>query len=182
MKKWKKLSTKLLFEHPRIKLWEDSVQLPSGKTTTYLHFGTASDAATIIAIRDDGKLFIQKEYSYPPNEWLLQFPGGGIERGENPKQGALRELSEEAGLTGDLEDIGWYYPNNRRSPARMHVYMATNLTKKQSEGDDEELFENFWMSESEIEEKIVSGEARNYSLLAAWTLYKAKKRSGPKTD
>ena len=35
--------------------------------------------------------------------WTL--PGGGIDFGEHPRDGALRELTEETGLTGEIVDL-----------------------------------------------------------------------------
>jgi 8-oxo-dGTP diphosphatase len=35
--------------------------------------------------------------------WTL--PGGGLEHGEDPRDGALRELTEETGLVGEIEDL-----------------------------------------------------------------------------
>ncbi len=69
----------------------------------------------IIPVDKNGKILLQKEYSYPINDFLFQFPGGLVEDHESPKDGGLRELMEEAKLTGDLRQIGWMYTNNRRS-------------------------------------------------------------------
>ena len=35
--------------------------------------------------------------------WTL--PGGGLDHGEDPRAGALRELTEETGLTGEITDL-----------------------------------------------------------------------------
>ncbi len=35
--------------------------------------------------------------------WTL--PGGGIDHGESPRDGALRELTEETGLIGEVQDL-----------------------------------------------------------------------------
>lgn len=172
MKKWRKLSSKLLFEHPRHSVYEDEVELPSGRKTTYLHFGNSVDSATVIALNEIGHVLLQKEYSYPSNEWLYQFPGGGLKKGESPEAGALRELSEEADIHGSLKKIGWFYPDNRRKPSKMHVFVATNLVAQPGKKDDEEVFETFWLSVEELETLIKNGEIVNYSTLAAWSLYK----------
>jgi 8-oxo-dGTP pyrophosphatase MutT (NUDIX family) len=48
-----------------------------------------------IAIQNDRVLFgYGKGYHF--------FPGGGLERGETPEQGALRELKEEANVSGTI--------------------------------------------------------------------------------
>lgn len=172
MKHWTKLTSKLLFKHARVEVWEDTVKLPSGRQTNYVHYGKVNDAVTIIAINAEQKILTQKEYSYPPNEWLFQFPGGAIEKEEDPHQGAIRELSEETDLTGKLTKIGWFYPDNRRKSSKMHVFVATELQAKPGTRDPDEEFENYWMSQTEIHQKIKAGEIVNYSMLAAWALYK----------
>lgn len=48
---WKKLSSKTVFEHPRLTLIEDEVELPSGKKTTYLlRKPDDGDAEEVIAV------------------------------------------------------------------------------------------------------------------------------------
>jgi ADP-ribose pyrophosphatase len=175
MKKWRKLSSKTLLKHPRITVIEDTVQLPSGKETTYIKIEKTA-AAEVIAIREDGKILLQKEYSYPPDEHLLQFPGGALESGETPAEGAARELAEEAGLAGTLQEIGWFYADNRRSDAQFHVFVAHDLREVPRAPDETEEFEDFWYTPNEIEALIRTNKIVNYPLLAAWSLYKAQKQ------
>jgi ADP-ribose pyrophosphatase YjhB (NUDIX family) len=92
----------------------------------------------VIAIGEDGKILLQKEYSYPPNETLYQFPGGAIEKNETPEKAAIRELAEEAKLKGELEYLGWFYVENRRTKAMLHVFLATQLETVDSGQDIEE--------------------------------------------
>ena len=172
---WKKISSKKLFTHPRITLVEDEVGLPSGKTTQYLRFENTGTGAMVIAQRNDGKILVQKEYSYPVDEKLYQFPGGGVEQGESLKVGAARELAEEGGYKANLmKELGWFYVNNRRTDSKIHTFFASDLSEHKLPHDDEEEFESFWFTESEIDELIKNGGVTNYSLLAGWALYKAK--------
>lgn len=174
--KWKKLSEEKIFEHPRLTVYEDSVVLPDGHQTKYLRYSNAPDAASVIAINHEGKILLQKEYSYPPNEWLFQFPGGAIDSGESPLEGALRELGEEAGLRGDLTEIGWFYIDNRRKSTKFYMFTAQNLIEVPRNHDIEEAFEDFWVTEAEIDHMIRDGEIVTYSALAAWAIYKSTKQ------
>lgn len=176
-KKWKKLGEEKLFEHPRLTVYEDSVELPNGHQTKYLRHANAPDAGSVIAINNEGKILLQKEYSYPPDEWLFQFPGGALDEGESPHEGALRELGEEAGLKGDLTSIGWFYIDNRRKDTKFHIFTARNLGSVARNHDAEEAFEDFWFTEAEIDHMIQEGKIVTYSTLATWALYKAATRS-----
>lgn len=171
---WKILSSKPLFRHPRLSLIEDEVELPNGSKTSYLKYDDdGSCGATVIAKRDDGKILLQREYSHPTGKKLYQFPGGHVPAGETPEVGANREFMEEAGLkSNNLQLLGKYYLNHRRSTAMMHVYLATDLQEAFKKGDPEEEIESFWYDEKEIDEMIRKGEIINSTVLAAWSLYK----------
>ncbi|MDZ7785837.1 MAG: NUDIX hydrolase [Candidatus Saccharibacteria bacterium] len=177
LKKWKKLNSEQVFSHPRHNVFIDDVELPDGHQTRYIHFGKKNDAVMIIPRSREGKILLQKEYSYPPDEILYQFPGGGLENNETVEAGALRELGEEASATGTLTKLGWTYINNRRAGNKLHVFLATELSKASHDNDTEEAFEDFWLSESEIDELIRTNQLRNYSALAGWSFYKVWKNS-----
>ncbi|MCA9346789.1 NUDIX hydrolase [Candidatus Saccharibacteria bacterium] len=172
IKKWKTLSSKQVFSHPRHNVFIDEVELPDGSKSDYLHFGKMNDTAMVIAVDNDGKILIQKEYSYPPNEILYQFPGGMLNDGESPEQGALREFGEETGLTGDIKQIGWMYLENRRKSQKMYFFVANNLSAVDNfQKDPQEFFEEFWLTKQEIEKLIKNNKVRNYTALAGWAFY-----------
>lgn len=174
---WKKLSSKVIFEHPRLSLIEDEVVLPNGTKTTYLKYkDDNSCAATLIAKNTEGKILLQKEYSYPIGEKIFQLPGGHIPAGENIEDGANRELMEEAKLkSSNLKLLGSYLANNRRSTIKMHVFLATELEKGHLPSDPEEEFEDFWLWENEIDKLIRENKIINANALAAWAIYKNTK-------
>jgi ADP-ribose pyrophosphatase len=78
----------------------DSIRLPDGATAAreyIVHPG----AVMIVPILDDGRLVIERQWRYPLDRAMLEFPAGKLELGENPFHCAVRELSEETGYTAN---------------------------------------------------------------------------------
>lgn len=175
---WRKLSSTEVFSHPRIRLVEDSVELPDGKIATYMRYAPAqAHSVAVIAVNDQQEMLLQKEYSYPPDQVMWQLPGGRIEQGEGVLTAANRELSEESGVVGEsCEQIGFFYTNNRRSDARQFVVVCKNLRHKAARRDDMEFIETHWIPISELRAMTAAGEFVNVNLLAALNMFFAKDR------
>jgi len=174
---WKKLSSKIILNHPRLTVVEDRVELPNGIVTDYLRYKNTGDAITVICIRPDGKILVQKDYSYPPDRFLLQFPGGSIIKNESPKVAARRELREESGwLVNKLTFIGSYLINNRKSDQKMHVFVAEEISFYKTAHEAEEgAASHSWKSESEIDRLLSRNRVQNVHFLASWTLFKSNR-------
>ena len=78
-------------------------------------------AVGVVIINDDGHVFLGRRRNQR-GFWVWQFPQGGIDEGETPKQAAYRELYEETGIEkSHVKMIGeidtWLYydlPKERR--------------------------------------------------------------------
>ena len=171
MKKWKTISSTKILEHKRLTVYEDIVELPNGQRTDYIHFGKDADAVTMIAMNNEGKVLLQKEYSYPPDEWLFQFPGGHLLKDEQPEVGAAREMAEEADLGGDFKLLNRLLLDNRKRADYLYVYSCNNLKPVKGKKDDEEEFEEHWFTPEEIDHLISNGKILTATSLAAWTFY-----------
>src|SRR5690349_17223825 len=60
-----------------------------------------------------------------PDTWC--FPGGGIEAGETPREGAARELAEETGIVvaaDSLHDLGAFEVESPHGHFTYHVFAA----------------------------------------------------------
>lgn len=87
-----------------------------------------TDVACLTLVDPRGWLLMQERDEHAPvwpHTWC--FPGGGLEPGESPKEGALRELAEETGIViaPDLvDDLG---VSEQEAPVglfRYHVFVA----------------------------------------------------------
>lgn len=54
----------------------------------------------VMLVNQDGDVFVGQRIDNPGPAW--QMPQGGIDKGETPREAALRELWEETGVTADL--------------------------------------------------------------------------------
>lgn len=179
---WKRLKSRTILTHPRLTVVEDDIELPGGQTTTYLRYENVPHVVSIICERGDGKILIQREYVYPINQKIFQFPGGVVNDNEEVPEGANRELMEEAGLRAlSLNLIGRMLLNNRRCDALIYIFHVKEYEEDKRNGDIEEDIESFWFTVDEIDEMIRKGKVLDPTALAAWSFYKLK-RVNDKTE
>lgn len=59
--------------------------------------------AGVVLMNDQGLVFAGRRIDNPGHAW--QMPQGGIDKGETPRDAALRELVEETGIPADLVEV-----------------------------------------------------------------------------
>ena len=70
-----------------------------------IHYENSKPTASLICIFQDKLLLIKRAIEPAKGFWGL--PGGFIELGETPDEGAIRELKEETNLSGQLKFGYW---------------------------------------------------------------------------
>ena len=172
IQKWRKISSRHILDHPRMQLVEDEVELPSGKKIQYLRQEYSGRGGVIVICRKGDKILVQREYSYPVDEVLYQFPGGKVEAGEDVCAAAQRELAEESGIAmTNVRECGWLYADNRRTSAKLHVvYGEYAGTNHHHQPDDTEQIISQWLPIATIHRMVAAGVITNYAMLAAWAL------------
>jgi 8-oxo-dGTP diphosphatase len=73
-------------------------------------------AAYTLCTDDAGRILLVRVAPGFPNVGRWTLPGGGLDFGEQPADGALRELTEETGLVGRLGEV--LFANSINQPAR----------------------------------------------------------------
>lgn len=89
----------------------------------------ARSVVHIVALLDDGRVLLTRQYRYPVNWELLELPAGGIDDGESPEQAAARELLEETGYrVGQLDNLGTFITAPGSSNEQATFFLARELS------------------------------------------------------
>lgn len=172
LSKWRMISSHTIFEYSRLTVVEDTVKLPNGNIIRYIHYPYCGYGGVVVVCRRGDTILVQQEYSYPVDEVLYQLPGGKIEVGEDAQAAAQRELAEESGIAmNNLRECGWFYPDNRRTDAKLHVvYGEYAGVDYQHQPDDTEQIISQWLLIADVQSMIAAGKITNYAMLAAWVI------------
>ena len=101
-----------------------------------------SGSAVVLPLHSNGDIMLVKQYRHAAGEYLLEIPAGTVEEGESPEKCAFREIEEETGLkAAKLKKISEFYVSPGFLTEKMHLFVATKLTKTQQNTDDDEVIE-----------------------------------------
>lgn len=172
-----KISEEIIHSNPWWDYKHDKYLLPSGKQGDYYYGETrGSGCALIIPILDDGRLLLTVQNRYLRDKRSVEFPCGGLEKGEAPSEAAVRELIEETGYeTSDLIKIGSFDGLNGLFKDTTHIFIAKELTKKsEPQSDGTEAIEILIRRPDEFEDMIRRGEIWDGQTLASWAIVRDK--------
>jgi ADP-ribose pyrophosphatase len=170
---WQQLHSRVVFDHPRLSLVEDTVVLPTGRQTEWLRFQDRPDFVLVICVDAARRILLSRQYCHPVGRVVHEFPGGLVDVGESYIEAARRELMEEVGwYAHQLDEIGTFLPHVRRSSARARLYVATELEERHLPADSEEFIAYEWVDVATLEARMRSGELDNGHLHAAWNVFR----------
>ncbi|ABY92839.1 MULTISPECIES: NUDIX hydrolase [Thermoanaerobacter] len=170
------VNTNKIFEGKIINLRVDEVKLPNGKVTTreiVEHPGGVS----IVAVNEEGKILLVKQYRKPAEESLLEIPAGKLEKGEDPLICAKRELLEETGYeAGFIKQLITFYTTPGFSNEKMYLYFAKDLKKYTAQPDEDEFLEVYEYTPEELWEMILQNQIKDSKTIIG-ILYYLKMRN-----
>ena len=128
MNPWQTLASREIYRNDWMRLREDNVITPGGKTGIYGVVET-SPAIGIVPLDEHLHTFLVGQYRYPLKTYSWEIPEGGAEPGETNLAAAKRELKEETGLlAGKWTKLGSLYTSNSITNEIGYVFLAEDLT------------------------------------------------------
>ena len=134
-----KISTEVVYKGDFLDVRRDKVLLPNGKTGTR-EWVNHPGAVVIIPILPNGEIALIKQFRYAASSEFIELPAGKLDKGENPKNCALRELEEEIGYSaGRIKFLSNIHPAIGFANEIMSIYLAEDLKKTKHNRDEDEF-------------------------------------------
>jgi ADP-ribose pyrophosphatase len=141
-----------------LEVYRDEIALPDGGTSGreyMLHPG----AVMVIPLLDDGRLVLERQFRYPLDRAMIEFPAGKLEPGEPGIVCGVRELFEETGYTA----AEWAYAGELNnaiaySSERIEIWFARGLQAGERQLDAGEFLDVFAGTEAQLSQWICDGD------------------------
>ena len=167
-------------------LWEgnvgsfgiDTVDLPSGERATLALFRHPG-AAAVVPFLDRDRVVMLRQFRHAAGGVIWEVPAGKLDRGEDPRTCAARELEEETGYrAGRIERTGAILTTPGFTDERIHLFCAYDLVAGEAKPEAHEVLHTEVVALERALAMIESGEICDGKTIAA--LFLAAQRGRPK--
>ncbi|MCC6453197.1 MAG: NUDIX hydrolase [Acidobacteria bacterium] len=132
-------------------------------------------SAVIAPMFADGTIALVRQYRHAAGQYLLELPAGTLNAGEDPADGARRELEEEIGVVAEkIEKLCGFYVSPGFLTEKMHLFMASGLTETAQNLDDDEFVEIERYSLADLTTMVKDGRIVDAKTIIGITLLNAR--------
>jgi ADP-ribose pyrophosphatase len=161
-----KIASRRVYAGKVINVDVDTVRYPNG-TQGELEMVRHQGASAVLPFltdpsSDDPQLLLIKQFRHAANDFIYEIPAGKLDGAEDPKVCAERELREETGCTAArMEHVYTFYTTPGFTDERIHVFMATGLTRGETSHETDEFLTLETVTLSHALELIKTGELKD---------------------
>ena len=154
----KQISSDIKFKGRIVTLRVDDAELCNGKLVkreVVEHPGGVG----VLPLDGEGFCYMVRQFRYPFGRQFLEIPAGKLEYGEEHYPCAVRELSEETGLSaGSMIYLGACATSPGFSSEVLHIYLAKDLSFGDMHPDENEFLNVEKYRFEDIYEMVMNGE------------------------
>jgi ADP-ribose pyrophosphatase len=160
----------------------DAVRFPDGSVGELEMIRHPGASAVVPFLSDprgeDPQVLMIRQYRYAADGYLYEIPAGRLNRGEDPRDCAARELKEETGCTAErFEHLLTMYTTPGFTDEKIHLFLATGLIAGETKHEADEFLVLHPMLLSRALEMVAAGEIQD-AKTALGLLFAAGFRAG----
>ena len=164
-----KLKSEALFSGHFLHAFRDTVALPDGSQATR-EYVTHPGAVMIIPMLEEPgqplRLVMERQYRYPVQQVMIEFPAGKLDPQESTLQCAQRELFEETGYRAQQwAKAGVLHPVISYSTEFIEVWFAKDLSLGERSLDVGEFLEVFLQTPESLQQDCLNGKVTDAKTL-----------------
>jgi 8-oxo-dGTP pyrophosphatase MutT (NUDIX family) len=170
--RWRETSARALADYRIFDVSSSDRESENGKRGTF-YLVNSPDWAGVIPVVDapDGRgrmIVMIRQYRHGTGRLCLEFPGGIVEKGEDPASAVGRELTEETGYAAEMIlPLGLLSPNPAFMTNTFHAFVAEGCVLAREQAlDGEEEIEVILVPEREAID-LVGAEDYGHALMTA---------------
>lgn len=157
--KEEKVSSTLHYDGRIIKVYNDEILLPDGKSA-HREYIKHPGGICVVPITDKKEILMVRQYRYPYGEEVVEIPAGKRDSfTEDPLEGGKRELKEELGVAAEnFLFLGTFYPTPGYTDEVIYMYAAWGLDFGETNPDEDEFLEGEKYPLDTLYKMIMAGE------------------------
>lgn len=149
----------------------DTVELPNGASATR-EYVVHPGAVMVVPLIEDApgrfRVVLERQFRYPVNRAIIEFPAGKIDPGEDPFHCAQRELREETGYVAtSWARAGMLHPAISYSTEFIDIWFARDLVAGERRLDPDEFLDVFTATPAELMSWCRHGQVTDAKTLVA---------------
>lgn len=170
----KRVERTLIANGAIIDYYQDTMELPNGKLAKW-DLIDHKGAAAVVAVLDDGRLLMVKQYRNAPERVTLELPAGGRNgRNEDTLITAKRELEEETGyVCENIRFLSSIYTTVAFCNEKIDIYLATGLKRGKQHLDEDEFLNVSSYTLEELKQMILENKIQDAKTICGVLTYAA---------
>lgn len=175
MEEFKRIKRELVVKGSIIDYYQDTMLIPNGNVVKW-DLIDHKGAAAVVAVREDGKLLMVRQYRNALERETLEIPAGGLNSREEPTAAAaMRELEEETGYVCEhVELLTSIFTTVAFCNEKIDIYVAKDLKPGHQHLDEDEFINVEAYTVDELKQMIFAGRIQDSKTICGILAYATK--------